>query len=583
MQVAGAESGRSWSGIGARGVLLLLAAWLVWALVKVNIDLDDGYATIVNSQYFLGLSDYHIFIRGPLMGLLLTPAEWLANQLDLHPFDVRPHHAIMALAHFGYLLGVWRVLVRTHGCDRWTLLAFVAAVPTVVFFSYAPYISHDIFPGLLAVWLVWLAHRFVSSPATDARIWAAMVLLGAVLALIKQTYALVFMAVLVAESLLAMVAVRSVAPSPRLARVSLLALAALAAGTVTWAIYAAFLKEGFADKSFWSRPLHLVELVGNIYRGEGGDREVFFQGLYPRNLWAYGILAMTLILPAAGLALRTGSEWERRLALVWMLLLAALLVVPQKETRYLAFLAPFHALLLVPMLRLIAIRRRWFPALALLVLVCDLALAVPEALRLRDPWYRESVTGFLQPIPTDSPLHGRLIMGAQLAFVAPESWAFHGDRYHRITHVSFESVAALFAVPRAQLVRLRPGQGVRGDFLKDGDYWAMANMFVARTRPFVGGNLPGLQRGFEQFVARAEWLELERTADQYRVVGADTNIPLVLLNATGDRRVLGRSHFSAREVDSLLGVSGQPTSLRVIGLRVLRSCTLTTCQAFGQD
>lgn len=558
----------------ARGLLALLAGWLAWTLLRVNIDLDDGYATIVNAQYFLGVSDYYIFIRGPLMGLLLTPAEWLANRLGLHPFDVRPHHALMALAHFGYLVGVWRMLVRTHGCDRWTLIAFIAAVPTVVFFSYAPYISHDLFPGLLALWLVWLSHRQLSRPAPAT--WLALVVLGTALALIKQTYALVFIAVVLAQPLLVWTAPER--PPLWLRRWASLAVAALVSGILTWAIYAMALAVGFGDEPFWIRPLKLIELVGNIYLQEGGNRAAFFQGLYLRNLWAYGILAMTLVLPAAVLAMRHGTDWERRVALVWLLLMLALLLTPQKETRYLAFLAPFNALLLVPLMRWIAARRAWFQPLAWLLLALDLFLAGQEALRLRDPWYQHAVTGFLAPLPQGAGFSGRLIMGAPLAFVAPDQGAFFGDRYHRITHVSLESVSALYGIPPERLVRLPVGSVVKAEFLQAGDWWAMANQFVARTRPFVGGNFAGLQQGFEQFLVRAERIDLDLDGKDYRVRGEPDGAPLILLGPGGAGRLVGSARFDGDQLRALTGAPAAAPSVSQVGLRVLRLCTLAACQ-----
>jgi len=85
---------------------VLIALWLAACLYFVNIDFDDGYSTIINAQYFGGISDGYAWQRGPLLGMLLLPAEWVTNILGLEPLNVRPHHAIMAVVHCVYFWAV---------------------------------------------------------------------------------------------------------------------------------------------------------------------------------------------------------------------------------------------------------------------------------------------------------------------------------------------------------------------------------------------------------------------------------------------------------------------------------------------
>lgn len=65
---------------------------------------------------------------------------------------------MMALAHLIHLLGCWRLISRIHGANAAGVLGFILAVPTLLFFSYAPFVSHDIFPGVIALGMLVLAH-----------------------------------------------------------------------------------------------------------------------------------------------------------------------------------------------------------------------------------------------------------------------------------------------------------------------------------------------------------------------------------------------------------------------------------------
>ncbi|GMU43899.1 MAG: hypothetical protein DYH17_04655 [Xanthomonadales bacterium PRO6] len=557
-------------GHALRASLLLLAAWLLWSLGCVNVDLDDGYATISNAQYFLGLSDFYAFVRGPLMGLALMPSELLSEAMGAGALDVRPHHLTMVLLHFGYLLGCWWLLRREQPCDWPTVLAFLAAIPTTLFFGYAPLISHDLFPGLMALALVWQTHRFAQAPRAGR--WCALVCLGAALPLLKQSYALVWIAVLLAESILA-----ASAPGHRWRTLGALSAAALVSALLTWVGYALVLSRDFADVPFWLRPWELILLLSRIYDQEGGNLAVFFQGVYLRNLWACGVLAMALALPGAALALLRGTSWMRRVALVWLLLAVALWLTPLKELRYLAVLAPFHALLIVDALRLAWNRWPVARAAMLVALVCELGLRLPEAVRIAHPWYATAVTDYFAPLPDGADFGGTLYMGIPQAFVAPDSSAFFGDRYHRITHFSIENLVALKRIPVARARKLRPGEMPSVAAIAPGDYWVMANKFVARAAPFVAGNRSGLQQDFQQFLAVAEWLELEREDGRFVVLGEHAGDPHLLLGPAS--ALAGPGSFDLAQIRAS-GLDGDADRLRVLGFRVLRLCDLEACRSY---
>lgn len=553
-----------------RTALLLLGLWLAWAWLQVDIDLDDGYATIANAQYFLGLSDFYAFIRGPLVGLVLVPVEWLASAIGRPPLEVRAHHGLFALVHVAYLVACWRLLLRVQPADWPSALAWLAAIPTVVFFSYAPYLNHDLFPGALALWMVFLAHRFVLEPSGGR--WLGLVLLGAALPLIKPPHALVWVAILASEALL-LVVDRAHAGGRWRPQVQLLA-AAAASGLLTWVVYAWAIVRNFGDVPFWWRPWELILLHTRVTAGEGTALETIHQGVYLHNLSAYGMLAMALVIPGACLALARSDVLLRRVAIVGLLLLLALLLTPLKEVRYLALLAPFSMLLIAPVLREAA---HWKAALALAaaVLVADFALRIPEAMRIAHPWYGRAVAEYFEPLPDGAEFTGTLYMGLPQAFVAPEADAFFGDRYHRITHISIENLVALKRIPIERTRKLAPGAVPPTAQVAPGDYWVMANAFVARSRPFVAGNREGLAQDFNQFLAVAEWLELRPEGTRYVVAGAHASSPHLLSGPTG--MLAGVGSFDAAQVRAVLGVASDLPP-RVLGFRILRLCTLAGCQ-----
>ena len=174
--------------------LVAISLWLFIAAGATDIDYSDGYAAIANAQHFLGLSDGYFGQRGPLMALLLVPAEWAANRLGLHPLDIRPHHFTLALVQVVYLIFVVRILLKEYRDRRSVLVAFLISIPTFIFFSYSPFLSHDIFPGVLFLAMLALAERFAVRPRIN--VWLALVVTGIAVALVKHTYALCWVAVL---------------------------------------------------------------------------------------------------------------------------------------------------------------------------------------------------------------------------------------------------------------------------------------------------------------------------------------------------------------------------------------------------
>lgn len=564
------RSGRLWFA----STLLLVAGWLAWSLSRVHIEFDDGYTVIANAQYFLGKSEEYFWQRGPLLSLLLVPAEWLAGALALHPLDTRAHHAMVALLHLGYLLGVWRLLVRQHGAGLATAAAFVAAILTPVFFSYAAFISQDILPGLLGLALVLGVVEFLERPRTSLLAW--LVGLGVAVALFKQTFALFWIAALVAAAVGVGFERERRRESAR--RFLLLGLAATASGVLTWLCYAWSLSGSFVDTPWLLRPLvQTREFVANFQR-EGPIREIIWQWVYLRNLDAYGIAAMTLVLPAIGLACWRGERATRAVAIAWLAVFAGMHAIAFKEVRYLAMLAPMTAFLLVPLLQLLWRRRRPLAWLVAPLLAIDLARGASEAARLQHPFYREALANFFGDLPVEAPELPTLWVVRHLSFVTPERMAWFGDRYHRVINLNSDQIRLLYGYRRDQVRWVGDASELRAEDLREGARLLFANEVAARVPPLHADNRTTLTEGFVQLAGRVEAIRLRRGDAGY--AAPDDALWFALPARSGDFPRLFVGAIAAADLRALLGREpGESVELRAI--RVSALCRLQGCSVLA--
>ncbi len=562
-----------------RVVLLLIAAWLAWSLSRVNIDFADAYSTIANAQYFLGDSHAYFWQRGPLLALVLLPAEWFAQTLTLHPLDVRTHHATFVTLHFLYLIGVWHLLRLVYGASWSTLMAFLAAIPTLVFFSYAPFISHDLLPGLGLLYLLWLSQQFQTRPSRSQ--WLLFAGLSLMLVLLKQTYALLPVCIVAARVLALMSGKGS--RSAELRGSALLMLATTLAGLLSWLAYALLLNEQFADQPFLLRPFALIQRLSDFYGPELRGQAQFYPWLYLRNASAYGVLAMSLMVPALVIAIWRGDMLQRQSAFTWILLLIAMHLTPFKEVRYLAFMAPLTALTLVPVFRQIFSMTPVYRWIIGLVLALDMALVIPEALRLNSVYYKTGVSDFFLTIDRLPENSGPIFFGnGWLSFVSPDSVAFYGDPFHRITEMQIEQLRALYGWTESQAIQIS-NDGIpalveafpRSIFL-------IQNGFLSRRMPYTRGNLPGLQANFQQVVGTPTLISFRLEEGAY-ILEKGPLPPHMLARALDG---MGRSLIVYRRVEAtdlrhFVDLDGLPERVDVYGLRVLQLCVLEGCTSFA--
>ncbi|MCB1601428.1 MAG: glycosyltransferase family 39 protein [Xanthomonadales bacterium] len=554
-------------------MLACLGCWLTWSALTVTVDSEDGYATLVNSLFYMQRGDHFLLYRPPLMAVLLMPAELLKSALQLQPMDMRAAHAVMALFNLIYLIGLWRMLVRVYGLDMPVLMAYAAAVLTPVFFSYAPFLNFDIFPGLLALGMVWLAARQLQEPST--RIWMALVIIGAALALIKQTYALIWVGLVVAMPV-ALIMEKATRTQWLTARQ--LVLGAALSGLLTWIGYAIALAPAMASDPFWLRPWLQITLITENYQTEGGAWAAFYAWVYLQNLWAYGLLAVALVVPGLAYCLARGSLFERLVALVWLFLVTAFHLTPYKEVRYLLVLAPLTAVLLVPVLRLIWQSSRAYRGLTVLVLVTGLSLSLAEAIRIRDPFYSQGITVFFEPLPKPEDFTGKLIFGRPLSFVSPESTAFFGDRYHRIMHMTISPIVAFHGYVQGQYLQVENADEVTADRVAPGDIAILASGALGRVAPFKRGNKTRLAQDFLQVLGLAEPITLTRAQAGYQIAGSQPGAQYLIVSTQAKTLPsLASMTLDEGEAVRLFGWTSLPESAEVMAFRLLRRCTLSGC------
>jgi hypothetical protein len=494
--------------------LLVTFGWLLLAGFLVQIDYSDGYAAVSNSQYMLGISERYFGQRGPLLAILLVPAEWLSNALSLHPLDLRAHHLSMAIIHAGYLIGVYWLLQGQVRHRVAVSIAFLAAMASFVFFSYAPFVSHDLFPGLLFLAMLVAAERFEQQ--RDWQSWVFLLLAGLSLSLVKHTYAVCWLIVLLVR-VLPWLSRGSLKPSS-LRTVFYLGMAAALSGLLSYLVYAWTLHGWAPDIPFWKRPLMQISAVSAAFADDPTIHYPWW--FYLRNFTAgYGILTTLLILPSLVLALRSTHRLRQSIALAWLLGMLAMQWIPFKETRYLAYLAPLSAFLMGHLLVFVWRKRaRWQIGLVLLLLV-DLFRGGLEASRVVDPFYTSNLFAeFLRPLPN----HEAAVIITRDPSFAPDRFSpLAGDRYHRIFHLPPTAIGRLMHIPAERLHLLIPPRvpvpiAIAQPWqFGEGSLLFYANTILVRTSNWHTERARSASGRYLQFSAVARKLRYRRVPDGF--------------------------------------------------------------------
>jgi len=527
-------------------LIAAIGGWLILSAVLVDIEYYDGLSAICNSRYFLGLNKFYVFDRGPLMAWLQMPAEALKSRLAQHPLDFRLHHATTALVHAAYLVVVWRALVAEFG-SRWsTLAAFTSAITSYIFFSYAPFISHDLFPGALLLWMLIWSEDLARSPRIAP--WLMLVAAGTLAPLVKQTYGMFWIAVLAAHVLPTLARED---PDRRTSPRALvwLIVGAATSGLITWIVYGLVLRSWAPDVALWLRPSRNLQYLAHIY--DGTDVR-FPLWIYVRNLWAYGRLTTLLLIPGLVFSLG-GSRLQRRVALAWVTAIVLMHALPLREVRYIAFLAPLAAFLVVPAVR--ALRSyRFAPALMAGLLLFDVAGAAVEASKVGTKFYRHSeLRTLLEPLSDHSRGRAPIVHNiSMLSFVAPDQSPLAADRYHRIFHVNVLHVGILYGYPLEQVRVVLPSQAAAlSASAPDGTFFLFSSGILAHGPTWVPAPPVG-SASLVQGIARLQTVVLRRLPDGSYEGPGDYLMPVAIFGR-GDIRPLKRradGHLIVAGLDS---------------------------------
>lgn len=551
-------------------------AWLFLSLAMVNMDFDDGYTTIANTRYFLGESPDYFWQRGPLVALLLIPGEFLSDSLGLHPLDVRSHHVVMVLLHLATLVGVWWGLRAQFGANSVTRIAWMATMLTPVFFSYGAFISHDIFPGLLLLSQLLMAMHFLKRPST--KLWLLLVLVGTLAPLVKHTYATIWIAVFLGVTASSY---KESSLGTHAKSLAALAAAALLSGIMTWCLYAAVLSSTYPDSHWWIRPYLQAQAFVAGFQREGDIKDIIYQWVYLKNWTAYGVLAMSFALPALLLSWRDGAPLQRAAVVTWIAIVVLMALIRFKEVRYLAYLAPVTAIILIPMLTVCWQRRAVLMAPTWILLLFGLGLSFREGSRIFSPYYRTTVMEFLAPLPVRSTPAEPIVSTGTLSFVSPESYAFFGDRYHRVTHLNPEQIQALYGYPAGSVITASDRWALSGADFVPGATFIFSNGMAARVPPIPPDNRLTLQPDFIQLLAVAEIFELHLDGDWY-VLTTPSPQPVMFLHAPGltNPPLADATRFPADALLDLLGMPERAPLLRTLGFRIRSLCSIKGCQSF---
>jgi hypothetical protein len=513
-------------------LVAMVGVWLVLAAALVDVEYYDGLSAICNSKFFLGLQNYYIFDRGPLMAWILAPAEAVRSFFGRDPVDFRLAHATTAAVHVVYLVFVCGALVRVFGYHWSTLAAITTAVTSYVFFSYAPFISHDLFPGALLLAMVIWSEDLAQSPRLAP--WLCLVAAGTVAPLVKQTYGVFWIAVLAAH--LPTLLRRD--PSWRTSRRAMiwLVLGAAASGLITWILYAWVLRTWAPDVPSWVRPWRNLQYLAHIY---DGTDVTFPWWIYLRNFWAYGRLTTLLLIPGLGFSLG-GSRLQRRIALVWIAAIVFMHVLPLREVRYIAFLAPLSAFLIVPAARTLSQYRVTSAVMALLLLL-DIFGGGLEAARIGKPFYRRNeLRTLLQPLTDAGAGHVPFFYSSSmLSFVAPDQSPLAADRYHRIFHVGVLHIGLLYGLPLDQMRVLVPTQAAAVTAGAPEGTWLLFSTSILAHGPAWVPAPPVGSASFAQGIARLQSGLFHRRADGSYQGSTDELMPVAII-AKDDVRPLQR-------------------------------------------
>ena len=548
-------------------VWLLVSIWILACAFLVQGEYGDGYQTIVNGRYLFGDSPSYYVQRGPLVAVALWPVEVLAGWFDWNALDVRPYHFYSGILHSLYLIGCWLFLRRLDLTGTARLLTFLAAVLSVVFYANAPYLSHDIIPGFLFLEMIFLCYRWLRQP--DSMTAVLLVIIGAAVTLVKQTYAL-FWIVLIAYAAAAFILKWDGRIVTGRKFLILFGLASIS-GALSWLGYGLFIADELPDVSLLMRPLALISAVSTQY---GTDLATIFPpDLYLRNVHNYGIAAMLLLVPGLILAFRGDDARSRMIALCWLVCIIIMQLIDYREVRYLAFLAPLTMVLIAPVVQLV-LRQRALAGVLIVIISIDQYRGLTVAANQIGSTARIDVTRFIDSATGD----GKTVSSGVLSFVYMADSPLKRDPYHGIYHLTAEHLLNLHE-GQLEIDQLNDPRELGGAGIEPGDRVFYSNNTMIRKSPWQANNEPTDLSNLLLVSGDAASIQLVRQ-DTGFVIESDEGGYVMFVpgpDAAQQMPLIAESMLSQEQVQSLYGNVEGVEGLDVTGVVVKALCQADQC------
>ena len=548
-------------------IWLLVVSWLFLCAWVIQGETGDGYQTIANSRYlYSGSPDYYGH-RGPLAGIVLWPAEIIVSLLNLKPLDVRPYHFLSALLHSLYLLGCWLLAKRQGSAGYAHVAAFVVAILTMVFFANAPFLSHDLIPGLLFLLLIFYYDRWLKNPGIKDSL--ALILLGFLVTIIKQTFAVFWIALLIYTFLSFLFSWDEKRVTCK--KMALLLLFAAISGILSWLSYGLFYANVEPDLHLLLRPAALIKNTGVLFKE---DLENFFPAnLYLINLHNYNLAAILLIVPGVIMALKGSDSRLRITAICWIISALVVQSIGFREVRYMAILAPLTFFLIIEPIKYLFEKK--LSLLLLLLVVFDLARTIPFALAHPGFDSRLNMERFFE-----SHEHASRVFAFQnLTFVYLAASPLKNDIYHGIYQVSSDEIYLLNRGKLDVINYSDPGALATLD-LQKGDRIFYANNAISRIPPWSEDNIP---RGLSELVMVAGEIDAVKLIRKHNgfVINADSSDKLYLLipdESVGRRApVISAGMLSVNDAKALYGDLSQYDVIDIKAVKIEGLCRADRC------
>jgi len=570
--------------------LVIVSIWIISSAYFVNIENSDGYVTIANAKALLGQTPYnpgrlkfgeYFAERMPLNSILIMPAEKLARYLQLHAFDVRIHHLLFGLIHTLYLWLVYTLLRRHYNNELAVSIAFLATILNFIFFSYAPFLNPDIYPGAIFLIMLLLAQRFTTQPSWT--IWLWLIILGACGPLIKHMYVFFWIIIICIYGWQLLTA-------KNYRTATWLFSGAVISAALAWIALSMALTKWHPTASFWLLP---IEQINSIINGHPIKDQISWPWWFYLQNFAvgYGVLTTLLIIPGLTIAIKGKDTLAKNFAIAWIISFLIVMLIPYRETRYLAFLMPLTAFLVVNPIQWLLQHRRFWQIMAAFLLLFDITRSGLEATIIYNDFFSSNpIINFLQVIDATSNHQRPIFMPYSLSFVTEKYTPLNGDRLHRVTHLHQSTIIRLYNHPSIIGIGMpQSGKAKELQALQQPETFPpntvllLANKMLWRETGERGHYLT-VNDDFVQIAALVERVIYKKTDNGYKLHGTGNGTgPFIIVRDKKDSGSFSFISLQEKLMDSDVTKFGftPKDTIEVYGFRITAICKISECSFYS--